>query len=439
MKAHSQKFLQQRKFYMALPILVLPFITMIFWALGGGKGNVAQAHSLRTGLNMELPGAHFAKGEELWNKFSLYEQAKRDSIRYEEARRNDPYYVVNALAVNTQDTTKQKTGNLNTSVGSKDRMAEMDRDEALVSKKLELLQQSLNATANHSSLESIPQTRATPSVTTDPLSNSDVDRLEKMMELVSEGSTTNPEMQQIGDVLEKILDVQHPERVSDKIRQASLEHSQQVFAVTSADEDNAIEMIEGAHQQAYAVAANDSLYDHGSNQTNGFYGLDSEESMSADAPANAIQAVVHQTQTLVTGATLRLRLLDDVYINGREIKQGQFVYGKCSINGDRLTVAVNSIRDDNAILPVALSVFDLDGMEGISIPGAISRDAAKQGASQSIQDIELYSMDNSLGVQAATAGVAAAKGLFNKKIKQVKVTVKAGYQILLRDNNQAQR
>lgn len=76
-------------------------------------------------------------------------------------------------------------------------------------------------------------------------------------------------------------------------------------------------------------------------------------------------------------------------------------------------------------------------MEGIYIPGAITRDAAKQASSQSVQDLQLYSMDNSLGAQAATAGIEAAKGLFSKKAKLIKVTVTAGYQVLLKDGNQA--
>lgn len=42
-KAHSPQFRQQRKFYMVLPLLVLPFITFMFWALGGGKVSNTQA------------------------------------------------------------------------------------------------------------------------------------------------------------------------------------------------------------------------------------------------------------------------------------------------------------------------------------------------------------------------------------------------------------
>ena len=34
---HSAKFLRQRKMLLVLPLMVIPFITMAFWALGGGK------------------------------------------------------------------------------------------------------------------------------------------------------------------------------------------------------------------------------------------------------------------------------------------------------------------------------------------------------------------------------------------------------------------
>jgi len=44
-------------------------------------------------------------------------------------------------------------------------------------------------------------------------------------------------------------------------------------------------------------------------------------------------------------------------------------------------------------------------------------------------------MDQSLKAQAMSAGVQAAKGLFSKKVKQIKVTIKAGYKILLMDAN----
>jgi conjugative transposon TraM protein len=127
--------------------------------------------------------------------------------------------------------------------------------------------------------------------------------------------------------------------------------------------------------------------------------------------------------------------MNDVYINGRLIPRGQFIYGTCAINGERLTIKINSVRDGNSLFPISLSTYDMDGLEGIYIPGAITRDAAKQSSDQAMQSMQILSMDQSLSAQAANAGIAAAKGLFSKKVKLIKVVVKAGYKILLKDGN----
>jgi hypothetical protein len=47
-------------------------------------------------------------------------------------------------------------------------------------------------------------------------------------------------------------------------------------------------------------------------------------------------------------------------------------------------------------------------------------------------------LDDSWGAQAAGVGIEAAKTLFSKKAKLIKVVVKAGYQVLLHDEQQKQ-
>jgi conjugative transposon TraM protein len=425
---------------MVLPLLVTPFITMIFWALGGGQGTPVQAQEVKSGLNTELPGAHFDREDELWDKFALYERAKRDSLKYEEARRNDPYYVVATLTgKGSLDTIPKEESKLNTSLGIKDKYAQIDQNEAMINQKLEQLTRQLSQPDQ--SVKSEPKSAYTKSVnsgTASPMTE-DVDRLEKMMQIMASSDTNDPEMQQIESMLDKILDVQHPERVREKIREQSTQHKQQVFPVEAAKAEDNISLVEGTSSRSVQISP-DSISDYTIYKTesmsNGFFGLDDEMKQN-DESANAIQAVIHDTQTVVAGSTVKLRLLSDVYINGQLVEKDQFVFGTCAISGERLTISINSIRVENSLLPVSLAVFDLDGMEGIYIPGAITRDAAKQASSQSIQDVQLYSMDNSLGVQAATAGIEAAKGLFAKKAKLIKVTVKAGYQILLKDKNQS--
>lgn len=149
---------------------------------------------------------------------------------------------------------------------------------------------------------------------------------------------------------------------------------------------------------------------------------------------NTIEAVVHETQTLTAGATVRLRLLQDVSLGGRLLPEGSLLYSTCQVRGERLALEVKSIRLGNALLPVSLSAFDLDGMEGLYIPHSPARVAARQGAGRAIsQSLQLPSLSPSLGAQAMGAGIDAARGLLSKGARQVKVTVKAGHRLLLRD------
>jgi len=120
------------------------------------------------------------------------------------------------------------------------------------------------------------------------------------------------------------------------------------------------------------------------------------------------------------------------------IPKDNFLFGEATLSGERLGIKIGSIRYQNSLFPVELSVYDLDGMLGIYIPGAITRDVAKQSADRTIQGIGLTTLDPSLGAQAASAGIEAARDMISKKVKLIKVTVKAGYQVLLRDEKQKQ-
>ncbi len=439
---HSQKFLQRRRFAMVLPLLVLPFLTMIFWALGGGQASPVQAMSIeRTGLNLELPDAHF--NDEQWNKLTLYDRAERDSLKFKEAQENDPYFNLASLNEGQiqEDQEPKKKKNTSTASGSlrnsfPGKQEEVvDPNEAKVNGKLDQLYRELNKT---------PETAFEPKKeesnsanTSDPQFSSDVKQLEKMMEMMNSGNQADPEMQQIEGMLEKILDIQHPDRVRDKIREQSQQKKGQVFPVETSRIPDNVSLINQT-KEINPIAADSSallnrIFSIKSRQ-NSFYGMEDEFAEEQQA-GNAIEAVIHDTQELVVGSTVKMRLLNDVYINGKLISKDQFIYGTAAINGERLTIAINSIRDDNSLFPVSLTVYDLDGLEGIYVPGAITRDAAKQSSDQAMQGMQFMSMDQSVSAQAASAGIQAAKGLFSKKVKLIKVTVKAGYKILLKDGN----
>ena len=76
---------------MVLPLIVIPFLTMAFWAMGGGKGSAEQKQNTIQGLNLNLPDPKL-KEDKLLDKLSFYDKADKDSMKLAEWMRSDPYY-----------------------------------------------------------------------------------------------------------------------------------------------------------------------------------------------------------------------------------------------------------------------------------------------------------------------------------------------------------
>lgn len=425
-KTKSLKMLRQRKLLVVLPLLVLPFVTVMFWALGGGKVEAANTQAVeKKGFNIKLPDANLKEGLSL-DKMNYYDQATLDSIKLDELIKKDPNYLSQSFQIDsTEDSSdvtfrKGSTG-LNTSVYR-------DPNEEKVHQKLEALQKVIN-TPVVSPVQNRDYTKYTKSNETSMHSN-DVDRLEQMMQSMNgQSGDQDPELQQLSGMLENILDIQHPGRVQEKLRKASEQQRGQVFAIATKTKEDNISSLQSTSVNTTAFA--------GQSGHNGFYSLD--ERASPDYTQNAVEAVIHETQTIVNGSTVKLRLSNDIFINGIKIPKDNFLFGTASLKEERLAIKINSLRYNNSLFPVDLSVYDIDGLSGIYIPGAINRDVAKASADRSLQTLGVASLDDSWGAQAAGAGIEAAKSLLSKKVKLVKVVVKAGYMVLLRDENQKQK
>ncbi len=158
-----------------------------------------------------------------------------------------------------------------------------------------------------------------------------------------------------------------------------------------------------------------------------------DEVIPVDSSGNALSAVVIEGQTLSTGMTMGLRLMEAVIVDGVPIPPGQLIYGTVTINSDRMQVNVGAIRYGHHLFKTALQVYDLDGLEGIHVPGLLSRDVAKQSADQGAGSVNINNYDPSLGAQATNAGIQTAKTFFSRKVRLVRATVRAGYQVLLKN------
>jgi len=77
---------------LVLPLLTLPFVTLAFWAMGGGKGNAQNNKPIsKAGLNLQLPDPNLAD-ESKQDKLSFYNKAQEDSLKLRQEMLNDPYY-----------------------------------------------------------------------------------------------------------------------------------------------------------------------------------------------------------------------------------------------------------------------------------------------------------------------------------------------------------
>ena len=151
---------------------------------------------------------------------------------------------------------------------------------------------------------------------------------------------------------------------------------------------------------------------------------------------NTISACVHTRQTVTDGQTVRFRLLEPMLVSGKEIPRNTSVVGVAKIQGERLNVLISSLEYHGNIIPVELAVYDTDGQAGIFIPGSMERSAAKEivaGMGTSAGSSMNFSTD--AGAQlAADLGKGLIQGTsqyFSKKMRSVKVHLKAGYKVLI--------
>lgn len=416
---HSARFLKQRKMMVVLPLLAIPFITMAFWALGGGKGigNDNQSKTV-AGLNLQLPSANL-KNEKNEDKLSFYKEADADSLKRAELLRNDPYYKDSMQEKQTlMDATENlyNPADLKGGLNMSTYKTSADANEQKIYQKINEINKQINqpepTAISYSNLGNQNNDN-------NEQFSKDVDRMQEMMQMMTDKQEADPEMQQLNGTLEKILDIQHPQRVKDKLKEKSLQQKNVVFSISKNSTPDNISLLDTSKRKADKVT--------------GFYGIDDNKNVSEDD--NAVEAVVHANQTLVNGAVIKLRLTIDIYVSGTLIPKGNFVYGITSLNDERLEIEISSIRYGNSLFPVKLEVYDMDGLPGIHIPGAITRDVAKQSADNGLQLMELTSVDPSLKAQAAAAGINTVKNLLSKKVKQVKVMVKSEYKVLLKSKN----
>lgn len=151
---------------------------------------------------------------------------------------------------------------------------------------------------------------------------------------------------------------------------------------------------------------------------------------------NTILACVHEDQSVMDGQNVRLRLLEPLQAGNIIVPKNTLLSGTTRIQGERMDINISSLEYEGNIIPVALSVYDLDGQKGLSVPSSLEMQALNEGMANIGAGLgSSFTVNKNAGaaiVSDLTRGVLQGGSQYlSKKFRTVKVNLKANYQVML--------
>lgn len=170
-------------------------------------------------------------------------------------------------------------------------------------------------------------------------------------------------------------------------------------------------------------------------------GFNTSVGVQKTSSKNTISAVVANDQTIANGQPVRLRLTEPMWVGNRLVPRNTIIMGESRLQGERLEIEISSVESEGSVYEVELQVFDSDGQEGINIPNSMESDALHEiGANMGSTMGSSINLTTNAGAQLASdVGKGLINGVsqyLNKKLRTVKVHLKSGYKIMLRQNEQ---
>lgn len=185
---------------------------------------------------------------------------------------------------------------------------------------------------------------------------------------------------------------------------------------------------------AQPMADSTFMQEYGSKERH--IGFHSALAQPSSVQRNTLPVVVDHTTTLREGNYVALRLLESAHIGELRIPRQSLLIAQAKLGGNRLQLLVKSIEIGGRIIPVKLSAYDLDGQEGIYIPGAEQVSALKEvganiGGSVGTSFTFASSAKDQIVSEAARGVMQGASQLLQKKLRTLQVTLKGGYRLFL--------
>ncbi len=162
---------------------------------------------------------------------------------------------------------------------------------------------------------------------------------------------------------------------------------------------------------------------------------------------NLIRAFVDEDITAVDGSRVRFRLMDDIEINGYTIKKGTCLYATMSgFSHQRVQGKIKSVLVDDQLLKVSLSIYDLDGQEGMYVPSSTFRETTQEvvgGALNNTMNLN-STVDNTStvsrwGMQTLQNAYSKMSNALSKAVKKNRAKLKYGSFVYIVNANEKQQ
>ena len=130
-------------------------------------------------------------------------------------------------------------------------------------------------------------------------------------------------------------------------------------------------------------------------------------------------AVVDGEQTVKSNDRLQLRLVNELKLGEVILKQNTRIYGVVKFQPNRLLLEIGGVEHH----PFQLSAYDVaDGLEGIYIKNSFREDTSREVLNDVVEDVNIPGVPQVRGI----------KRVFQRNNRNVKVTVRNQYKVLLK-------
>ena len=160
---------------------------------------------------------------------------------------------------------------------------------------------------------------------------------------------------------------------------------------------------------------------------------------------NLIKARVDQVVKVSDGSRIRLRLSEDIEIEGSILKEGSYLYA--TVNGftaQRVKANVTSVLIGDRIKKIDLAIYDLDGMEGFYVPASKFREVSKDISSNAMNMNMNFNQNSgemtveSMAMQSLQQALQGTTQAIGKNIRANRARIKFNTNVYLVDKSSNQ-